>query len=310
MHHSAVRVNTRCLRRPVASRDRAGQPRCDRCPDRDERDPLAALTGIITRLDPSLPAGRVADAAWRVFARQGKLRCLAWAVEANPGLLTGDGAQAPTAAVLRLIDGLAGAGAGKIIRPACQYCSRGAVELPQLRRQGQRRAVQPLRNGPRAGYPRRRRQAAVPEPSGQRPGQPGRMRPLRTATPRQHPLGGRAGLPVVHPPDDRILQRVRADRPCVVSKTTGQPWCRASVRWQAECSRCGRLAAIRAGTRQAPLCAGCAVPDPGFWEACTACGVGGRLLAGICRRCQLHRQLWRAPSQSRRAGPPGSAGAA
>jgi hypothetical protein len=79
--------------------------------------------------------------------------------------------------------------------------------------------------------------------------------------------------------------------PCIVSKTTGQPWCRACARWQAECSRCGQLAAIRAGTRQAPLCAGCAVPDPGFWKACAACGASGRLLAGICRRCQLRRQL-------------------
>ena len=103
----ALRTCASCgQRRPVASLDRAGQPRCDRCPDRDERDPLAVLTGIITGLDPSLSAGVVADAAGRVFARQGKLRRLAWAVEANPGLLTGDGAQAPAAAVLRLIEEL------------------------------------------------------------------------------------------------------------------------------------------------------------------------------------------------------------
>ena len=58
----------------------------------------------------------------------------------------------------------------------------------------------------------------------------------------------------------------------------------------------GMLALRQAGRhpgrhRQAPLCAGCAVPDQGFWKACTACGTGGRLLAGICRRCQLRRQL-------------------
>jgi len=65
-------------RRPVASRDRAGQPRCDRCPDGDERDPLIVLTGILTRLDPSLSAATVAEAVGRVFSRQGNMRRLAW----------------------------------------------------------------------------------------------------------------------------------------------------------------------------------------------------------------------------------------
>ena len=78
--------------------------------------------------------------------------------------------------------------------------------------------------------------------------------------------------------------------PCRVSRTTGQPWCGACARRQAECSRCGQLAAIRAGTRQEPLCADCAIPDQGFWKACTACGIIGRLIAGICRRCHLRDQ--------------------
>jgi hypothetical protein len=41
----------------------------------------------------------------------------------------------------------------------------------------------------------------------------------------------------------------------------------------------------------APLCASSTIPDRGFWKACTACGTSGRLLAGICRRCRLRRQL-------------------
>jgi hypothetical protein len=41
-----------------------------RCPDHDERDPLAVLTGIITALDPSLPADAIASAAQRLFARR------------------------------------------------------------------------------------------------------------------------------------------------------------------------------------------------------------------------------------------------
>ena len=110
--------------RPVASRDRAGQPRCDRCPDGDERDPRIVLATIIARLDSSLAADTAADAARRVVRRQGNLRRLAWAVQDRPGLLTGDGAQAPTSAVLRLIDELCAAGAEEIIRPACPQCQR------------------------------------------------------------------------------------------------------------------------------------------------------------------------------------------
>ena len=78
---------------------------------------------------------------------------------------------------------------------------------------------------------------------------------------------------------------------CMVSKTTGRPWCRACARAWMQCSRCRQWDAVRAGTRDAPLCAGCAVPDPSFWTTCPGCGTGARLIAGVCRRCRLHRQL-------------------
>jgi hypothetical protein len=78
---------------------------------------------------------------------------------------------------------------------------------------------------------------------------------------------------------------------CMMSKTTGEPWCRACARAWVECSRCRQWAAIRAGTREAPLCASCAVGDPSFWKTCPACGTSGRLIAGVCRRCRLHQQL-------------------
>jgi hypothetical protein len=287
-------------RRPVASRDRAGQPRCDRCPDHDERDPLAVLTGIITGLDPSLPADMVAGAARRVFARQGNLRRLAWVVEDRPALLTGQGAQAPAAAVLRLIDELCAAGAETITRPACPHCGR-VVRLHR-RLHGQwscRNCVAKASAVPCS------RCSAVREPAtrdaGGRPLCPnclvsdpvnleecarcGRRRRVNTRLADGPVCASCIPLAVV---SCSVCGRTA---PCIVSKTTGQPWCRACARWQAECSRCGQLAAIRAGTRQAPLCAGCAVPDPGFWKACAACGASGRLLAGICRRCQLRRQL-------------------
>jgi hypothetical protein len=297
----ALRTCASCgQQRPVASRDRAGQPRCDRCPDRDERDPLAVLTGIITWLDPSLPAGAVADAARRVFARQGKLQRLAWTVESRPALLTGDGAQAPAAAVLRLIDELCTAGAGKITRPACPHCGR-VVRLHR-RLQGQwscRNCVAKASAVPCSRCGAAREPAA--RDSGGKPlcpnclvSDPVNLEECARCGQRRRVNTRLAEGPVCASCIPRKIASCSVcgrTVPCMVSKTTGQPWCRACARWQAECSRCGKLAAVRAGTRQAPLCAGCAVPDQGFWKACTACGTGGRLLAGICRRCQLRRQL-------------------
>ena len=74
--------------------------------------------------DPSLTADTVAAAAQRVFSKPSNLRKLAWAVEDNPGLLTGDGTRAPVMGILRLIDELAAAGAEGIARPACGRCRR------------------------------------------------------------------------------------------------------------------------------------------------------------------------------------------
>ena len=85
---------------------------------------------MITRLEPSLPAERIAAATWRAQPAPAKLRRLAWAIEDTPGLLTGDGAHAPMPAVLRLIDELCNAGAQAITRPACPRCGR-VIRLDQ-----------------------------------------------------------------------------------------------------------------------------------------------------------------------------------
>jgi hypothetical protein len=52
------------------------------------------------------------------------LQMLAWALQEAPGLLTGDGAKAPSPMVLRLIDALCDGGAAGIRRPACPRCGR------------------------------------------------------------------------------------------------------------------------------------------------------------------------------------------
>jgi len=76
----------------------------------------------------------------------------------------------------------------------------------------------------------------------------------------------------------------------MVSKLTGQPWCRGCTQSWAPCSRCGRPGRLRAGTREKPLCGSCAAPGA-EWKTCPACGAGERLVPGACRRCHLHQQL-------------------
>ena len=99
LQRSAAAGRTRCAScgqdRATATVDRQGRPRCRQCPDDDDRDPVAILTGVITRLEPSLPAERDRRGRRRAQPGPAKLRRLAWAIEDAPGLLTGDGAHAP-----------------------------------------------------------------------------------------------------------------------------------------------------------------------------------------------------------------------
>ncbi|HEV3295007.1 MAG TPA: hypothetical protein VG123_39010 [Streptosporangiaceae bacterium] len=79
--------------RPVTFRDREGQPRCGRCPPGDGRDPAAIIAGIVAEIDPAVPAGSVISAVQAVAARSGQRHRLAWALQDEPGLLTGVGAR-------------------------------------------------------------------------------------------------------------------------------------------------------------------------------------------------------------------------
>lgn len=287
-------------RRPTASRDRVGRPRCDRCPDHDERDPLAVLTAIIVDRDPSLSADTVADAVRRVFSRQGDMRRLAWVVEDRPGLLTGDGAQTPVSAVLRLIDELCAAGAERIIRPACPRCHRIVRLHRRLEGQWSCRNCIAKANAVPCSRCGTIREPATRDHHG---------KPLCPNCLVSDPINleecircGRRQRVNTRIPDGPICATCVPRKiatcsmcgrtaPCMRSKTTGQPRCGACANWWAECSRCGQRAAVRAGTKDAPLCGGCAIPQPDFWKTCTGCGTTGRLITGVCSRCHLHQQL-------------------
>jgi len=287
--------------RIVVSRDRHGRPRCERCPDRDERDPLSILVQVVTRLDPSLTADTIAASARRVFSQPIHLLRLAWAIEDEPSLLTGAGAQAPLAGVLRLIDELGKAGAQTIVQPACPRCQR-VIRLHR-RIDGRwhcRNCVAKSRAQPcsRCGVVREpaiRDEHGRPlcpycliiEPANQETCRScGRRRPVSVRTP-DGPL-----CSTCRPIKTMTCAICDRNGPCVISKTTGQPWCYACQGRWARCSGCGETGPIYGGTRAEPLCGACTRPDPSFWRRCPTCGHTGRVHAsGPCARCTLDRRI-------------------
>lgn len=285
--------------RKVTFLDRHGRPRCSQCPDHDTRDPRRVLIEVITSIDPTLNAEMVAAAITATVTKAAHEQKLAWAIEEAPTLLTGDGAKAPFPMVLRLIDALCDGGSTHIQRPACPRCRRvvplrtpreglricrnctakvnavacsrcGTLREPATRDKGKPLCANCLVTDPvnleQCNHCRRRRRVNTRTPEG----------PVcATCAPRTTSTCSVCGRTT----------------PCMVSKTTGRPWCGACARSRAQCSRCGHTAAVRAGTRQAPLCGECAVPEPGFWKSCPGCGTDGRLISGVCSRCHLHTQL-------------------
>ncbi len=289
--------------RPVNMRDRDGRPRCAQCPPDHGRDPVAAVVTVVADLEPSLATDDVAAAVKAQAPRAGQRYQLAWALEDHPGLLTGAGAQAPVPSVLRLIDALVGLGARTITRPVCPHCGR----LIRLHRPiaGQwlcRNCVAKSRAQPcaRCGAVR---EAATRDEQG-RPLCPnclitnpanletcancGRRRPVSVRTP-DGPL-----CPSCRPAWRALTCSICGhNAPCVISKTTGKPWCRACKQRWAPCAGCGQVRPIRGGTSAAPLCATCTRPDPAFWRTCPNCRQPGRIHNGRreCARCTLQRRL-------------------
>ena len=285
--------------RLIISLDRRGRPRCARCPDRDDRDPLAVLTEVVIRLDPSLTAGQVTAAARRVFSRPSGLRQLAWAVEDAPGLLTGGGAAAPSPGVLRFIGELRSAGAQAIIAPACPGCQRVIGLCRRVAGQWQcRNCVARFRARPCS------RCGAVREPAARDPAggllcsycltsDPANQEPCaRCGRTRRVASRGPGGPLCLACLPARTMTCSICGRHAAgwLSRVTGEPWCRACRERWARCARCGKVAQVRSGTRNEPLCGACT--RPGIWHQCPACGQPGRMIAaGSCERCTANRRL-------------------
>ena len=297
---------------PVSSRDRAGQPRCFRCPDADGRDPVTVIFGIITGLDPQASRDAVAAAVRRSASRPSYQQKLAWALEDNPRLLTGEGHLAPLRAILRLVDALHAAGVAGIARPACPGCHRVVrIDKPLNGARICRTCIAHARTQQCA------RCGACREPvTRDDQGRPlcahcfitdpanletctgcGRRRRVQRRTP-DGPLCSRClTLPLL---TCSICGQIT---PCGISRATGQPWCPACQRRTAACSACGRVAAIASGTLADPLCAGCTPPPA--WAGCPVCSDPRRPNPGQCARCLIDRRLDELMGPSAGSLPPG-----
>ncbi len=298
--------------RPVCSRDRAGRPRCAKCPATDGRDPAAVIHAIIAMLDPDVSQEIVAAAVRRAAPRPAYQRQLAWALEEHPALLTGDGHLAPLRAIPRFIGLLHDAGVTGIVRPACGRCHRIVrIDKPLGGVRVCRTCIAHSRAG-QCGRCGARREPVTRD--GQ--GGPvcancfitdpanletcigcGRRRRVERRT-ADGPLCSRCpALPLL------TCSVCGQATPCGTSRATGQPCCPACQRRRAACSACGRHATIASGTLAHPLCADCTPPPP--WAGCPACSDPGHPSPGRCARCLINRRLDELTGPARDSLPPG-----
>ena len=287
--------------RRISMRDRTGQPRCSMCPDVDPRDPLDVIHEVITRISPAADREVVADAVRRSAPRPSYQQRLAWALEDDPRLLTGEGHLAPLRAILRFIELLHAAGIAGVVRPACPRCQRVVrIDKPLDGQRVCRNCIAKSRieECSRCGA---RREPATRDAEG-RPLCPhclitdpanleacivcGKRRMVCNRTP-DGPI-----CPNCRPLPTLVCSICGRTAPCMLSKLTGQPRCGSCDQREAHCTVCGRFRDIHSGTADAPICGPCTKPDTELWRPCPTCGEAERLTApGPCRRCTLTQRL-------------------
>lgn len=279
----------------VHSRDRDGQPRCSRCPPDGGRDPVQIVIEAVTAIDPALPAGVITAAVNAAAAQAGQRSQLAWSLQDRPGLLTGEGAEAPVPSVLRLIDRLCAAGAAGIVRPPCPHCGRTiALVKPRsgvrlCRNCVARSRAEPCSGCGRTGEPAARDQHGQPLCANCLISDPanlevcvncGRCRVVSTRTPDGPLCPGCPPLPVL---DCSICGQHRS---CGTSRLTGLPWCPPCQNRSARCAGCGQVKPIASGTPGTLRCRDCTVPA---FPDCPACATSPR--PGRCASCLLELRL-------------------
>jgi hypothetical protein len=278
--------------------DRDGQPRCDRCADGDDRDPITVIHTVVADLDPHVDVATIVGVLDRSCRRHAYQQKLAWAIEADPALLTGDGHRAPLRVIPRFIEALHAAGVAGVVLPACPGCHRVVrIDKPLNGFRVCRTCIAHSRRE-ECCQCRARREPVTRDQNG-RPicadcfiNDPanletcincGRVRRVDRRTPDGPLCPSCPTLPVL------ICSICANTTACGISRRTGKPWCPACQHRSATCAGCRSHAAIAAGTLAEPLCAACAPPPA--WRDCLTCSDPDHPKPGSCGRCLINRRL-------------------
>lgn len=286
--------------RAVTFRDRAGRPRCHRCPPEDLPHAVDIVVEVVRGIDPSISAETISAAVAAVTSRAGQRCQLAWALQDRPDLLTGAGAEAGVPSVLRLIEVLCDGGATRLARPACPACGRvmrliKTRDGPRLCRNcvAKSRAVPCGRCGS-VDDPASRDEQGRPLCSHCVSSDPANCE-VCVACGRCRPVSTRAAdgprCASCRPPTTMTCAICGRTAPCEVSRVTGRPWCRACQHRWARCSGCRQVRPLRGGTLAEPLCSACAGPGASAPRTCPSCGVVAKLKAGPCAPCTFAARL-------------------
>jgi hypothetical protein len=285
--------------RQIVTRDRAGRPRCAKCPDTDNRDPVEVICAVIAGWNPDVDREVIADALTRCCQRPAYRRQLAWAVEADPALLTGDGHRAPLRVIPRFIDALHAAGVAGIVRPTCPGCQRVVrIDKPLRGQRVCRTCIAHSRYEPCARCGARREPVTRDHHGGgicancfitdpvnlETCINCGRLRPVARRTV-HGPLC--SSCPV---PKRQRCSICGVSAPCGTCRVTGLPWCPACQHRTAACSSCKRTAVIVSGAATEPLCAECTL-RPAWLADCATCNDPDYPHPGQCRRCLINKRL-------------------
>ncbi|WP_342338059.1 MULTISPECIES: hypothetical protein [unclassified Rhodococcus (in: high G+C Gram-positive bacteria)] len=296
----------------VRSHDRDGHPRCAQCPDPDDRDPIAVIHAAVAALDPAVPRDAIAGVLDRCCRQRGYQRRVAWALEADPALLTGEGHRAPLRVIPRLVEHLHASGVRGIVLPTCPGCGRQVrIDKPL---DGQRVcrtciAHSRIEECARCGA----RREPVSRDEHRRPicancfcTDPANLE-ICLGCGRRRPVGRRTTdgplCQTCHTLPIRTCSICGDTTPCGISRRTGRPWCPTCQRRAADCGRCGRHTAIAAGTLTEPLCDNCAPPPA--WRDCPTCSDPDHPTPGRCGKCLTNQRLYQVMGPVTADMPPG-----